>query len=124
MPSYTRGLLDATAGTYFRPVDKMPNVYTHIVLEMIAIELGKCFILGTVIDTDSGNGFVTRRYVIENKELNDIKHTYYENGQEIPYSTTELQKVLSVKMMDVKEGVLKFMQRTGFVLNEQHYFLS
>ena len=34
VPSYTRGLLDATAGTYMRPADKMPNVYTHIVLEM------------------------------------------------------------------------------------------
>ena len=31
--SYTRGLLSATAGTYMRPADKVPNVYTHIVLE-------------------------------------------------------------------------------------------
>lgn len=34
IPSYTRGLLDATANSYMRPADKMPNVYTHIVLEM------------------------------------------------------------------------------------------
>ncbi|QSX05587.1 hypothetical protein JYG23_13050 [Sedimentibacter sp. zth1] len=117
--SYTRGLLDATAGTYMRPADQMPNVYTHIVLEMEDVELGKSFILGTVIDTDSSNGFVTRRYVVENKTLEGVVHTYEENGQTIPYSTSELQKVLGVKMMDVKEGMLKFMQRTGLRLNEQ-----
>lgn len=33
LSSYTRGLLDATAGTYMRPADKIPNVYSHIVLE-------------------------------------------------------------------------------------------
>jgi hypothetical protein len=117
--SYTRGLLDATAATFMRPADQMPNVYTHIVLEMAEVELGKSFILGTVIDTDSGNGFLTRRYVIENEKLENIAHTYEDSGQIIPYSTSELQKVLGVKMMDVKEGVLKFMQRTGLRLNEQ-----
>jgi hypothetical protein len=117
--SYTRGLLDATAATFMRPADQMPNVYTHIVLEMAEMELGKSFILGTVIDTDSGNGFVTRRYVLENEKLENISHTYKDNGQIIPYSTSGLQKALGVKMMDVKEGVLKFMQRTGLRLNEQ-----
>ena len=33
LSSYTRGFLDATAGTYMRPADKAPNVYTHIVQE-------------------------------------------------------------------------------------------
>lgn len=117
--SYTRGLLDATAGTYMRPADKIPNVYTHIVLEMEETELKKSFILGTSIDTDSGNGFKTHRYIIENKTLDNISHTYEDGGQIIPYSTSGLQKVLGVKMMDVKEGVLKFMQRTGLRLNEQ-----
>ena len=31
VPSYTRGLLDATAGTYMRPADKMPNVYLSLI---------------------------------------------------------------------------------------------
>lgn len=39
--SYTRGLLDATAGFYMRPADKVPNVYTHIVLEMYEKELDR-----------------------------------------------------------------------------------
>ena len=56
IPSYTRGLLDATAGTYMRPADKMPNVYTHIVLEMEEAETGRTFLLGTAIDTDICDG--------------------------------------------------------------------
>ena len=119
VPSYTRGLLDATAGTFMRPADKMPNVYTHIVLEMEEVELERTFILGTAIDTDSGNGFKTQRYVIENKTLRDIKHTYEQEGLTFSYSASELQKFCGLKMMDVKEGLSKFMQRTGLRLNEQ-----
>ena len=119
VPSYTRGLLDATAGTFMRPADKMPNVYTHIVLEMEEVELERTFILGTAIDTDSGNGFKTQRYVIENKTLRDIKHTYEQEGLTFSYSASELQKLHCLKMMDVKEGLSKFMQRTGLRLNEQ-----
>lgn len=119
VPSYTRGLLDATAGTYMRSADKMPNVYTHIVLEMEEAELERCFILGAAIDTDSGNGFKTQRYVIENKSLSDIAHTYEKDGQWIPYRTAELQKVYGLKMMDVKEGLSKFMQRTGLRLSDE-----
>lgn len=119
IPSYTRGLLDATAGTYMRPADKMPNVYTHIVLEMEEAETGRTFLLGTAIDTDSGNGFKTQRYVMEHKTLLDVLHSYERDGQTIPYSTTELQKVYGFRMMDVREGLSKFMQRTGLRLNEQ-----
>ena len=92
-----------------RPADKVPNVYTHIVLEMEEAELKKVFILGTSID----------RYIIENKTLDNISHTYESGGQVIPYSTSGLQKAFGLKMMDVKEGVLRFMQRTGLRLNEQ-----
>ncbi|MFQ9922420.1 MAG: ATP-binding protein [Beduini sp.] len=119
IPSYTRGLLDATAGTYMRPSDKIPNVYTHIVLEMEEVQLGRTFLLGAAIDTDSGNGFKTQRYVIENKTLSDVVHTYELDGQTVPYSTSELQKAYGLRMMDVKEGLSKFMQRTGLRLNEQ-----
>lgn len=119
VPSYTRGLLDATAGTFMRPVDKVPNVYTHIVLEMEEVELSRNFILGTAIDTDSGNGFKTQRYVIENKTLSDINHTYEQEGLTFSYSASELQKLYSLKMMEVTEGLSKFMQRTGLRLNEK-----
>ena len=51
--SYTRGLLDATEGSYMRPADKEPNVFTHIVLEMYERDLDRYFVLGTVIETNS-----------------------------------------------------------------------
>ena len=119
VPSYTRGLLDATAGTYMRPADKMPNVYTHIVLEMEDAKLGSRFILGTVIDTDAGNGFKTQRYIIEKQTLAQVAHIYEQDGQMLPYSTAELQRTYGLKMMDVKEGLSRFMQRTGLRLNEE-----
>lgn len=117
--SYTRGFLDATAGTAMRPADKNPNVYTHIALEMEEVELGRIFILGTAIDTDSTNGFKTQRYVIENRTLNDMKHTYEEDGLTFAYSTSELQRLYGLKMFDVREGLAKFMQRTGLRFNDQ-----
>lgn len=117
--SYTRGLLDATAGTYIRSADNYPNVYTHIALEMEEEELERNFILGTVIDTDTGNGFRTQRYIAENKSLDDMMHTYVHNEVELPYSASELQKTYGLRMMDVKEGLSRFMQRTGLRLSEQ-----
>lgn len=117
--SYTRGLLDATAGTYMRPADKVPNVYTHIALEMEEDSTGANFILGIAVDTDSGNVCRAQRYVIENKTLNDIVHTYEQDGQPVPYSTSEFQKCYGLRMMDGKEGLAKFMQRTGLRFHEQ-----
>lgn len=119
LSSYTRGLLDATAGTYMRPADQFPNVYTHIVLEMVEEEMGRSFILGTVIETNSANGVNTNRYMMENSKLSDMDHLYEEDGLTIPYNGAELQKKYLFKMLDAKEGIAKFMQRTGLRLSEQ-----
>jgi len=119
LSSYTRGLLDATAGTYMRPADQFPNVYTHIVMEMFDVEMGRSFLLGTVIETNSANGINTNRYMIENVKLSDLDYVYEENGLTIPYNGVELQKKYNFKMLDAKDGIAKFMQRTGLRLNEQ-----
>lgn len=119
LSSYTRGLLDATAGTYMRPADQFPNVSTHIVLEMFEKEMGRSFVLGTVIETNSANGLNTNRYMMENAKLSDLDHAYEENGLTIPYNGIELQKKYSFKMLDAKDGIAKFMQRTGLRLSEQ-----
>lgn len=116
--SYTRGLLDATAGSYMRPADKVANVYTHIVLEMHEKEFNRYFILGTVIETNSGNGILTQRYVIEGKRLNEVEHTYSNGSDLFVYSAGELQKKYGLKMFSATEGLAKFMQRTGLRLNE------
>lgn len=118
VPSYTRGLLDATAGSYMRPADKVPNVYTHIVLEMYEREMERYFILGTVIETNSGNGFVTQRYVIEGKRLHELEHTYMDGDVLFAYSASQLQKKYGFRLMAATEGLGKFMQRTGLRLNE------
>lgn len=119
LSSYTRGLLDATAGTYMRPADQFPNVYTHIILEMFEEEMERSFVLGTVIETNSANGLNTNRYVMENAKLSDLDHVYEENGLTIPYNGMELQKKYNFKMLDAKDGIAKFMQRTGLRLSEQ-----
>lgn len=119
LSSYTRGLLDATAGTYMRPADQFPNVYSHIVLEMYEEELRRYFVLGTVIDTNSANGINTNRYMIENVKISELDHVYEEKGFTIPYNGVDLQKKYGFKMLDANEGIAKFMQRTGLRLNEQ-----
>ena len=116
--SYTRGLLDATQGTYMRPADKEPNVFTHIVLEMEERDLDRSFLLGTVIETNSSNGTTTQRYVIEQAKLEDIGLTYEtEDGIRI-YSASELQKRYGLKMLSATDGLVRFMQRTGLRFNE------
>jgi energy-coupling factor transporter ATP-binding protein EcfA2 len=119
LSSYTRGLLDATAGTYMRSADLYPYVYTHIVLEMFEADMGNTFVLGTVIETNSTNGLNTNRYIIENKKVIDFDHVFEDNGLPIPYSSGGLQKKYNIKMLEAKEGIAKFMQRTGLRLNEQ-----
>lgn len=115
--SYTRGLLDATATTFMRSADKVPNVYTHIALEMENCEIATSFILGTVIETSASNNTVTRRYVVEGKTLEQVAHTYVDNEQIMPYSAEQLQKSLGVKLLDVNDGMVQFLQRTGLRLN-------
>lgn len=119
LSSYTRGLLDATAGTYMRPADQFPNVYSHIVLEMYEEELRRYFVLGTVIDTNSANGINTNRYMMENVKISELDHVYEEKGFTIPHNGVDLQKKYGFKVLDANEGIAKFMQRTGLRLNEQ-----
>lgn len=116
--SYTRGLLDATEGSYMRPADKEPNVFTHIVLEMYERDLDRYFVLGTVIETNSTNGTTTQRYVIEEAKLGDIELTYEsEDGIRI-LNASELQKRYGLKMLSATDGLTRFMQRTGLRFSE------
>lgn len=119
LSSYTRGLLDATAGTYMRPADQQPNVYTHIVLEMFEVEMNRSFVLGAVNETNSANGISTNRYIIENKKIAELEHVYEDEGLLRSFSSFELQKKYSIKMLDAKDGIAKFMQRTGLRLSDQ-----
>lgn len=115
--SYTRGLLDATAGTYIRPADKVPNVYTHIVQEYYDDVEEKYFLLGTVIETNTANNCQTLRYVADRTSMDQMEHVYRDNERLLPYSATELQKKYGLTMLIREQGLPKFMQMTGLKLN-------
>ena len=117
LSSYTRGLLDATAGTYMRPADKVPNVYSHIVQEYYDDVDEKSFILGAVIETNASNNCQTLRYVMDNKTLADMEHLYLKDGMKCPYSAQQLQKEYGLTLLLKEPGIQKFMQMTGLKLN-------
>ncbi len=117
LSSYTRGLLDATAGTYMRPADKVPNVCSHIVQEYYDDVEEKSFILGAVIETSAANNCQTFRYVMDRTRMEEIEHLYEKNGVKIPYSASELQKRYRLTIMNREQGVQRFMQMTGLKLN-------
>ena len=117
LSSYTRGLLDATAGTYMRPTDRVPNVFSHIVLEFQDDVEEKSFLLGTVIETSASNNCQTYRYVMDRAVMEQMEHTYTENGVTMPCSASFLQKKYKLILMNREQGLPKFMQMTGLKLN-------
>lgn len=117
LSSYTRGLLDATAGTYMRPADKVPNVYSHIVEEFYDDVEEKSFLLGAVIETNSANNCQTLRYVMDHKTLEEVEHLHEKDGVKLPYSALQLQKEYGLTLMLKEPGIQKFMQMTGLKLN-------
>ncbi len=116
LSSYTRGLLDATAGTYMRPAERVPNVYSHIVQEYFDDVEEKYFLLGTVIETNAANNCQTYRYVMDKAGMQDMEHTYAENGITMPCSASFLQKKYKLTLMNREQGLPKFMQMTGLKL--------
>lgn len=117
--SYTRGLLDATAKTYMRPVEKHPNVITHIALEYYDDVETKNFILGTIIETNTSDNYQSYRYVIDNDALQNIDHLYEEQNVKKPYTSSAFQKKYGVKLMNKEQGIAKFMQITGLKLDSE-----
>lgn len=116
LSSYTRGLLDATAGTYMRPAGKVPNVYSHIVLEFYDKTEEKSFILGTAIETNAANNCQSYRYVMDRKSLEEVEHVCVENGIVRPYTASELQKRYRLTLLNREQGLPRFMQMTGLKL--------
>lgn len=117
LSSYTRGLLDATAGTYMRPAEKAPNVYSHIVLEYFDQVEEKAFLLGTVIETSPSNNCQAYRYVMDRRTLDQVEHTYTDGAITVPYSASGLQKRYRLTLLNREQGIPRFMQMTGLKLN-------
>ncbi len=117
--SYTRCLVDASAGTYARPVEKMPAVYTHIALEYFDQINENPFVLGVVIETAVTDIRGTYWYVMDKKTIEDISFVYEEDSVIKPYDASGFQKKHGVQMKTKKEGITLFMQMVGLKLPYQ-----
>lgn len=117
--SYTRGLIDASRGTYIRPAEEIHTVHTHIVLEFQEEETGNSFLLGTVITTGSANNFTTQRYVLDGQTLDGIAHTYVKEDVVYSYSAQELVRNYHISLNMSQDGLDMFMQRTGLRLGQE-----
>lgn len=117
--SYTRCLMDASAGIYARPADKIPVVYTHIALEYFDQINENPFVLGVVIETAVTDIRGTHWYAIDGKTMADISFVYEEDSLIKPYDVSGFQKKYGVQMKTKKEGITLFMQMTGLKLPYQ-----
>lgn len=114
--SYTRCLVDASAGIYARPADKIPAVYTHIALEYYDQINENPFILGVIIETGISDISGTFWYAIDKKELEDISYVYEEDSLIKPYNASGFQKRYGVQLKKKQEGIALFMQMVGLKL--------
>ena len=115
--SYTRCLVDASAGIYARPADKIPVVYTHIALEYFDQINENPFVLGVVIETAVTDIRGTHWYALDGKRIADISFVYEEDSLIKPYDASGFQKKYGVQMKTKKEGITLFMQMIG--LNQE-----
>ena len=117
--SYTRCLVDASAGIYARPADKIPVVYTHIALEYFDQINENPFVLGVVIETAVTDVRGTHWYAMDGKTIADISFVYEEDSLVKPYDALGFQKKYGIQMKTKKEGITLFMQMIGLKLPYQ-----
>lgn len=114
--SYTRCLIDASAGNFARPADKQPNVYSHISLEYYDEVNRHYFVLGVILETNVSNNVSSYWYAMDHTMMRDIQYTYEDQGIQKPYDYQKFQKRYGIQMMSRKEALIKFMQMTGLKL--------
>lgn len=114
--SYTRCLVDASAGIYARPADKIPVVYTHIALEYYDQVNENPFVLGVVIETAVTDIRGTHWYAMDGKTIGDISFVYEEDSIIKPYDAAGFQRKHGVQMKTKTEGITLFMQMIGLKL--------
>lgn len=117
--SYTRCLVDASAGIYARPAEKIPVVYTHIALEYFDQINEHPFVLGVVIETAVTDIRGTHWYAMDGKTIADISFVYEEDSIIKPYDASGFQKKYGIQMKTKKEGITLFMQMIGLKLPYQ-----
>lgn len=117
--SYTRCLVDASAGIYARPADKVPVVYTHIALEYFDQINENPFVLGVIIETAVTDIRGTYWYAMDGKTIADISFVYEDDSLIKPYDASGFQNKYGIQMKNKKEGITLFMQMVGLKLPYQ-----
>lgn len=111
--SYTRCLVDASAGIFARPVDKLPNVYSHISLEYYDGLNKNYFVLGVLLNTNASNNVNTHWYAMDHVSMDKIQYTYRDGKDLKPYDYEGFQKKYGIALLSRKEALIKFMNMTG-----------
>ena len=117
--SYTRCLVDASAGIYARPAEKIPVVYTHIAMEYYDQINDNPFVLGVVIETAVTDVRGTYWYALDGKTIDHVSFVYQDGSVIKPYDASGFQKKHGVQMKNKKEGITLFMQMIGLKLPYQ-----
>ena len=117
--SYTRCLTDPSSGIYARPADRIPVVYSHIMLEYEDQVNERPFILGVIIETAISEVRGTYWYALDRKTLREISPVYEGKEGLQPYDASGFQKAYGVPLKNRKDGIALFMQMTGLRLPSQ-----
>lgn len=116
LASYTRCLIDASAGNFARPAEKQPNVYSHISVEYFDQINNHYFVLGVILETNVNNSVSSYWYAMDKIKMEEIQYTYEEKEIHKPYDYQKFQKRYGIQVMSRKEALVKFMQMTGLKL--------
>lgn len=114
--SYTRCLIDASAGTFARPAEKLPNVYSHISLEYYDEINSNFFVLGVILETNVSNNVSSFWYAMDHTKMDQIEYTYEDGGRIKPYDYQKFQNKQGIQVLSRKDALIKFMQMTGLKL--------
>lgn len=113
LSSYTRCLIDPSAGTFARPAEKMPNVYSHISLEYYDEIEENFFVLGVILETNSSNNVSPYWYALDKTGMDEMEYVYKDANRLKPYDYQRFQKRYGIQIMSRKDAMAKFMQMTG-----------
>ncbi|MBR0172167.1 MAG: AAA family ATPase [Lachnospiraceae bacterium] len=114
--SYTRCLVDASAGVYARSAEHYPTVITHIALTYLDALHGDRFVLGVVIETGPSDIRGTNWYAFDLSAKEQMSFLYEADGVKRVYDAKELHEQYQVKLFNKTDGVALFMQRLGLKL--------
>lgn len=111
--SYMRGYINLDDHTCMRPAKEVSTLCTHIVIELYDDLEKKVFALGTVLEADTTDNIIVKRYILENTGVEDVPVTYWHGPVKAPATIDQLKEKLNVKIYDGNDGVVAFSSRMG-----------